>query len=128
MSDDQAKIQQELSEIQNELNTTGMSRRKFLDRLKGAGLGFGALAVAGTSAQAHTGQGAVTLNSTNEALGKIVEDAQASQAVEAGDEAPGQLAQYYYYRRYRRYGRTYYRRYVRYYRRYARYYYRRYYW
>jgi len=128
MNDDQAKIQQELSELQNELNTTGMSRRNFLDRLKGIGIGFGAVAVAGTTAaQAHTSEGAVTLKSTNTALGKIVEDTQQTTEVE-GDE-PQQTAQYYYRRFYRRYGRVYYRRYARvFYRRYARYFYRRYYW
>lgn len=128
MNDDQAKIQQELSEIQNELNTTGMSRRNFLDRLKGVGIGFGAVAVVGTTAaHAHTSEGAVKLNSTNTALGKIVEEGQPVEAAEVEGDAPAQMAQYYYRRYgrvwYRRYGRVWYRRYGRvWYRRYARYY------
>ena len=112
MSDDQAKIQQELSDIQKELNTSGMSRRVFLDRLKGIGVGFGAVAVAGTAAHAHTGDSAVGLTSTNTALGKIVEDGKVDQAAEV-EGNPEQHAQYYYrYRRYfyRRYRRFYYRR------------------
>jgi len=127
MSDDQAKIQQELNEIQKELNTTGMSRRAFLDRLKGVGVGFGAVAVVGTTAaQAHTGEGAVGLTSTNAALGKIVEDSRQGEVAEVEGDAPAQTAQYYYRRFYRRYGRVWYRRYGRVF--YRRFYYRRYYW
>ena len=107
MNDDQAKIQQELSEIQTELNTTGMSRRNFLDRLKGVGIGFGAVAVVGTTAaQAHTNESAVTLKSTNTALGKIVEESQPVEAAEVEGDAPAQISQYWY----RRYGRVWYRR------------------
>lgn len=124
MSDDQAKIQQELSEIQTELNTSGMSRRAFLDRLKGVGVGFGAVAVVGTTAaNAHTN---VNLNSTNTALGKIVEDSRQGEVAEVEGDAAAQTAQYYYRRFYRRYGRMYYRRYGRVW--YRRFYYRRYYW
>lgn len=117
MSDDQAKIQQELSEIQKELNTTGMSRRAFLDRLKGVGVGFGAVAVVGTTAaQAHTGGEAVGLTSTNAALGKIAEESKFDQAATEVEGNPEQHAQYWRYRRYwyrrfyRRYGRVFYRR------------------
>ncbi len=117
MNDEQAKIQQELSEIQSELNTTGMSRRKFLDRLKGVGLGFGAVTVVGTgAAQAHTSEGAVGLKTTNAALGKVVED-EPQAAAEVEGEQNQQEAQYYYRRRfyrpryyYRPYRRFYYRR------------------
>jgi hypothetical protein len=127
MNDDQAKIQQELSEIQNELNTTGMSRRNFLDRLKGVGLGFGAVAVVGTTAaQAHTGDNAVSLKSTNTAVGKIVEENQNQEAAEVEGDNAAQTAQYYYRRFYRRYGRVWYRRYGRVF--YRRFYYRRFGW
>ena len=114
MNDDQAKIQQELDAIQTELNTTGMSRRAFLDRLKGVGVGFGAVAVVGTTAaQAHTGEGAVGLKSTNPAVGKIVEENQTPEVAEVDGDAAMQQAQYYYRRFYRRYGRVWYRRYGR---------------
>ncbi len=123
MSDDQAKIQQELEKIQAELNTTGMSRRKFLDSLKAAGLGFGAVAVAGTAAQAHTGEGAVSVKSTNAALGRIAEESRGAEAAEVEGDPAVQTAQYYYRRFYRRYGRVWYRRYGRVF--YRRFYYRR---
>jgi hypothetical protein len=121
---DQDKTQQELENIQEELKTTGMSRRKFLNRLKVAGVGFGAFAVLGNeAAQAHTGD-AVSLNSTNPAIGNIIDDGRA-EANPEGEENT-QLAQYgrYYRRYYRRGYRRYYRRG---YRRYGRYHYRRYY-
>ena len=121
---DQDKTQQELENIQEELKTTGMSRRKFLNRLKVAGVGFGAFAVLGNeAAQAHTGD-AVSLNSTNPAIGNIIDDGRA-EANPEGEENT-QLAQYgrYYRRYYRRGYRRYYRRG---YSRYGRYHYRRYY-
>ncbi|MGE3244689.1 MAG: hypothetical protein AB7F96_02935 [Beijerinckiaceae bacterium] len=119
--DDREK-QQELLKLQEELKTTGMSRRKFLDRLKALGIGFGAAAVVGAeAAQAHTGD-AVSLQSTNAALGNIIDEGRE----QAAGEPNMQVAQYWRYRRwsYRRW----YRRYRRFYRRYRRYYYRRYYW
>jgi hypothetical protein len=119
--DDREK-QQELDKLQEELKSSGMSRRKFLDRLKAAGIGFGAFAVIGNeAAQAHTGD-AVSLNSTNPAIGNIIDEGRA-QAEEAGDERTQVAYRRYYYRGYRRY----YRRYRRFYRRYSRYYYRRFY-
>ena len=90
-----------------------MSRRVFLDRLKGVGVGFGAVAVAGTAASAHTNDTAVGLTSTNTALGKIVEEGKVDQAAAEVEGNPEQHAQYYWrYRRYfyRRYRRFYYRR------------------
>ena len=119
--DDREK-QVELEKLQEELKSSGMSRRKFLDRLKAAGIGFGAFAVIGNeAAQAHTGE-AVSLNSTNPAIGNIIDEGRA-QAEEEGDERTQVAYGRYYYRRYRRY----YRRYRRFYRRYSRYYYNRYY-
>ncbi len=123
MNDEQAKIQQELSEIQTELNTKGMSRRNFLDRLKGVGIGFGAVAVVGTTAaQAHTNEGSVGLKTTNAALGKVVEDSQ-QEAAEVEGEHNQQEAQYYYRRRYFYRPRYFYRRYRRFF--YRRFFYRR---
>ena len=119
--DDREK-QQELEKLQEELKSSGMSRRKFLDRLKAAGIGFGAFAVIGNeAAQAHTGE-AVSLNSTNPAIGNIIDEGRA-QAEEEGDERTQVAYRRYYYRRYYRR----YRRYRRFYRRYSRYYYRRFY-
>lgn len=127
MNDDREKTQQELAALENELKTTGMSRRKFLDRLKALGLGFGAAAVAGSAASAHTGD-VVGLTTSNPALGKILEEGQQGAQTEGEEDPSMQTAQYYYRRFYRRYGRVYYRRYGRvFYRRYGRVYYRRYY-
>ncbi|MBM3607769.1 MAG: hypothetical protein FJX29_04825 [Alphaproteobacteria bacterium] len=124
MSDDREKTQQELAALENELKTTGMSRRKFLDRLKGIGLGLGAVAATGAAASAHTGS--VDIKTTNPALGKILEEN--TESAQGEGEENAQTAQYYYRRFYRRYGRVYYRRYGRvFYRRYGRVYYRRFY-
>jgi hypothetical protein len=120
--DDREK-QQELEKLLEELKSSGMSRRKFLDRLKAAGIGFGAFAVIGNeAAQAHTGE-AVSLNSTNPAIGNIIDEGRA-QAEEEGDERTQVAYRRYYYRRYYRRYRRFYRRF---YRRYSRYYYRRFY-
>ncbi|MCC2097458.1 MAG: hypothetical protein KDJ29_11240 [Hyphomicrobiales bacterium] len=124
--DDREK-QQELEKLQEELKSSGLSRRKFLDRLKAAGIGFGAFAVLGNeAAQAHTGE-AVSLNSSNPAIGNIIDEGR-EQAAEGEDERTQVAYRRYYYRRYyRRYRRYYYRRYGRhyyrrYYRRYGRFY------
>jgi len=123
--DENDKTQQELEKIQDELVTKGMSRRKFLNRLKAAGVGFGAFAVLGNeAAKASTGD-AVSLQSTNPAIDGIIED---SRAQNENGEGETEVAQYYrYYRRgYRRYYRRGYRRYYGRYRRYYRRYYGRY--
>ncbi len=117
MSDDK-KVQQELTAIQAELTSGGLSRRSFLDRLKGIGLGFGAVAAGATAAQAHTGE-AVSLKTTNAALGKVLEDSQEAADVE-GDENQQQAWHGGPHFRYRRF---FYRRFI--YRRYARFFYRR---
>lgn len=124
MSVDQTEAQHELEKIQTELNTTGMSRRKFLVALKASGLGFGAIAVSGTSARAHTDEGTVYLKSTNAVLGNIAEENRAQEATDVENDPAMQTAQYYYRRFYRRYGRVWYRRYSRVF--YRRFYYRRY--
>lgn len=115
--DDREKTQTELDKIQQELKTSGLSRRKFLDRLKALGIGFGAVAVVGSeAAQAHTGD-AVSLQSTNKAIGDIIDDGRE----QAAQDPNAKVAQYYY-RRYRRF----YQRYRRYFR-YRRHFYRRFY-
>ncbi len=123
--DDREKTQQELDKIQQELKTSGLSRRKFLDRLKAIGVGFGAAAVVGAeAANAATGD-IVSLQSSNKAIGSIVDEGRE----QAAQDPNTKVAQYYYrryrrfYRRYRRYFR--YRRhfYRRFYRRYRRFYY-----
>ncbi len=135
MGDHLDKKQQELKEIQDELQTKGLSRRKFLNRLQAVGVGFGAAFVMGVRNADALGapDPGVNLTSTNPALDDIIAEGRGP----AGDELdadgkPIQLAQYArYYRRgysrgYARYGR--YGRYARYYQRYNRYarYYQRY--
>lgn len=125
--DEQDKKRQELESIQEELKTTGMSRRKFLNRLKVAGVGFGTFAVLGNeAANAHTGN-AVSLQSSNDAIGGIIDDGRAQSAEGEGDENTKVAYRRYYRRYYRRGYRRYYSRYRRYYRRYSRYNYRRFY-
>jgi hypothetical protein len=129
------KKQQELKEIQDELQTSGLSRRKFLNRLQAVGVGFGAAFVMGVkNADALSApESGVNLTSTNPALGDIIAEGRQNPMGDEldADGKPVQLAQYarYYrrgYARYGRYGR--YARYARYYQRYARYarYYQRY--
>lgn len=120
MSNDFDSKQEELKKLQAELNTTGMSRRKFLDRLAAIGIGFGAAAALGKSAEAReVPETSVSIGSTNPTVGGIVRDGQPE------GETPDGLTRVAYrrfYRRfYRRYGR-FYRRYARFYRRYARFY------
>jgi hypothetical protein len=126
MSDEQDNKKQELQRIQDELKQGGVSRRHFLDRMKGIGVGFGAAFLLGMKqADAHLAPG-VNVKSTNPAIDDIAKDAQAA---EPQDHEPhGQnLQEARYFRVYRRYYR-YYHRYHRYYSRYSRYarYYRRY--
>jgi hypothetical protein len=141
MGDHLDKKQQELKEIQDELQTKGLSRRKFLNRLQAVGVGFGAAFVLGVNNADARGNAEAGLNvaSTNPALDDIIAEGRDSGvdvspdgAVDA-DGNPVQLAQYGrgYYRGYRRgyarYARGYaryargYARYARYYQRYNRY-------
>jgi hypothetical protein len=120
MSDQLDKRQSDVKELQADLNAKRLSRRSFLDRLKGIGVGFGAAAaLVGTEAHASAGRdGEVVLKSTNGALENIVKDAPETHAT--GEEKPIQVA--YYRRFYRRgYARFFYRRgYSRFYRRFYR--------
>ena len=121
MSNESDKKQQELKHLQDALKDGTVSRRIFLDRMKGLGVGFGAAFLLGMKeADAALVDSGVKVKSTNPAIDKIVQDGQTEQALDDPD-ANTQVAQYFrvYRRGYRRY-RRYYRRYRRYYRRYAR--------
>jgi hypothetical protein len=145
MSDDLDKKQEELKKIQEELKEKGLSRRKFLDRLKGAGVGFGAAFVLGANnADARDAADAVSVKSTNPALDGILEEAKQAQLDESSenqkvqtregkvdpDDPLSHMAYRRFYRRgYRRFYRRGYRRfwYRRFYRRGYRRFYRRFY-
>lgn len=143
MSDDLDKKQEELKKIQEELKETGLSRRNFIDRLKGLGVGFGAAFVLGSSnADARDEKGAVSVKSTNPAVDDILEEAKEAQLDESGESQEVQAGEgkvnpddplshmayrRFYRRRYRRFYRRGYRRfwYRRFYRRRYRRFYRR---
>jgi hypothetical protein len=118
--------QEELKRIEESLKNGGMSRRKFLDRMKAVGVGFGAaflLGIKDANALAPP-DGGVNVTSTNPAVDEILAESQEEQAAAADAEGPDALSGQ---RRYRRgYYRRWYRRYARWYRRYGRYYRRRY--
>ncbi len=111
--------QNEIADLQQELKTSGLSRRGFLDRLKALGIGFGAAGAIGADASARESlDKAVTLKSTNPALdGIITEGREDAKAVD-----PERIQTAQYWRRYRRFYRRGYRRYFyrRFYRRYGR--------
>ena len=115
----------EIANLQNDLKTSGLSRRNFLDRLKALGIGFGAAGAIGADAQARESMDkAVTLSSTNPALDGIITEGR--EDAKAADPDRVQTAQYF--RGYRRFYRRGYRRffYRRFYRRgYRRFFYRR---
>jgi hypothetical protein len=146
MSDDLDKKQEELKKIQEDLKETGLSRRNFLDRLKGVGVGFGAAFVLGSNkadARDATDAG-LSVKSTNPALDGILEEAKQAQLDEGSenqkvqaregkvdpDDPLSHMAYRRFYRRgYRRFYRRGYRRfwYRRFYRRGYRRFYRRFY-
>lgn len=69
-------IREQADEIQKELNAKGLSRRGFLDRLKGLGVGFGAayvLGIKGAEAGVRADE-VVSLGSTNTTLNGIIEE------------------------------------------------------
>lgn len=121
---DEANKTTEIAGLQQDLNVSGLSRRRFLDRLKALGVGFGAASAVGVSvasARESTDQ-AVTLKSTNPALdGIVTEGREAARPAGAGEDRI-QTAQMFYRRFfYRRgYRRFFYRRYARFFRRYRR--------
>ena len=120
---DGRETRRQAHELQKELNTEGLSRRAFLDRLKVLGVGFGAAYVLGVKAAdaAARSDEMVSLKSTNPALNSIIKEGRHDLGDPAvGEEGDGprlQTAQYY--GRYGRYGRVY-GRYARGYARYAR--------
>lgn len=127
MSDELDKREQAAKDLQSELNTTGLSRRGLLDRLKALGIGFGAASAVGVlGTKGAEAAPSMSISSTNAALNGIIQDSpgaemQAGEGAETGEPQIEQ-AQFYYrrfvYRRffYRRYSRFFYRRF-RYYRR-----------
>jgi hypothetical protein len=125
------ELQAELKRLQEELKR-GLSRRNFLGRLKGAGVGFGAAFVLGVDkAAALTDVAAgVNVKSTNPAVDGILTEGAKDQAngakAPAGKEPLTRLAYRRFFRRfYRRgYRRFFYRRF---YGRYRRFFYRRFY-
>ena len=111
----------EISGLQQDLKTKGLSRRNFLDRVKALGLGFGAAGTMGAAASAREATDkTVTLKSTNPAVDNIVTEGR-----EELNRTPGageKVAQFFYrrYRRffiYRRYRRFFFYRRFRFYRR-----------
>jgi hypothetical protein len=124
MSDESNNKQQELQRVQNELKNGGVSRRRFLDSMKGLGVGFGAAFLLGIK-ESHASRldPSVSVKSTNPAIDDIVKDGQAAQeAASAPENAEKNLQLAQYFRVYRRGYRRFYRRYHRYYSRYARFY------
>ena len=113
MNDESSHNRPDITDIAKELSAGKLSRRGLVERLKVAGLGFGAafaLGVAGAHAAAAPDT-AVTLTSTNAALNSIIQAPQ-SPAVAIGKP----LQQEAYYRRFFR--RFYHRIYMRHYGRY----------
>jgi hypothetical protein len=123
MSDDSDKKQLELKHVQDALKKGVVSRRSFLDRMKGIGVGFGAAFLLGMKEADAALNSGVNVASTHPAVDDIVKEGQAQQVIgDPKDTDPKlQMAQYLrvYRRGYRRYGR-FYRRYARFYRRYGR--------
>ena len=116
MSDDRTNHPQDVAALQADLNTKGLSRRKFLDRLKALGVGFGAAAaIAGEASAREASDKVATLKSTNPALDGIVTEGRQEARPAAGDDERVQVAQFFYrrfrgYRRFFRYRRFFYRR------------------
>lgn len=121
MSDESDNKQQELQHLQDALKQGTVSRRSFLDRMKGLGVGFGAAFLLGMKEADAAVDSSINVKSTNPAIDNIVKEGQEAQALEQDPDAENmQVAQYF--RSYRRGYRRFYRRYRRYYRRYRRYY------
>jgi hypothetical protein len=80
MSDESNNKRQELQRVQDELKNGGVSRRNFLDRMKGLGVGFGAAFLLGIK-ESHASRldPSVSVKSTNPAIDDIVKDGQAAQ-------------------------------------------------
>jgi hypothetical protein len=97
-----------LNEITQDINSSRLSRRGLLNRLKGMGVAFGAAVMLGVKeSEAHNGPAATArLKSTNNALNDIIEEGAQAHPGE-GEERPVQTA---YFRVFRRFYRRFYRR------------------
>jgi hypothetical protein len=109
MNDESTANQVNVDAIAKELTGGRLSRRGLVERLKGVGLGFGAVLALGVAgAQAATApDAAVTVKSANPAINSIIQ--QAPQAPVAGATTTQQVA--WYHRFFRRYFTRYYNRY-----------------
>jgi hypothetical protein len=99
------EIQNKQNEIQAELNSAGVSRRGFIDRVKALGFGFGAAAALGVeAAQAHNASDtSLSLKSTNPALDSIINEGGEQQGnAEQGEK---KIQEAWYRRFYRRFYR-----------------------
>jgi hypothetical protein len=77
MSNELGKKLDELKSIQDELVGSGLSRRRFLDRLKAVGLGFGAAMVLGIrESDALAAIEPVSIKSTNSAVDTVMTEGQ----------------------------------------------------
>ena len=98
-----------LSEITQDINSSRLSRRGLLGRLKGLGVAFGAAVMLGVKeSDAHNGPAATArLKSTNNALNDIIEEGAQAHPGGEGEERPVQSA---FYRVFRRFYRRFFRR------------------
>lgn len=131
------ELQAELKRLQEELKQ-GLSRRNFLGRLKGAGVGFGAAFVLGVNKAAALNEldPNVSVDSTNPAVAEILAEGAKEKLIEGAKDPGGKVdpADPMTHMAYRRFFRRWYRRgyrrffYRRFYRRgYRRFFYRRWY-
>ena len=95
MAGDLDKKQSELKAIQEELNTTGLSRRNFLDRLAAVGVGFGAAFVLGIrdGNALPSPDAGVSVTSTNPAVDEVLKDGPIEAESVDPDGAPIETAQ-----------------------------------
>ena len=87
MSDESDNNRQELQRVQNELKKGGLSRRRFLDSMKGLGVGFGAAFLLGMNKADAAANAGVQVKSTNPAIDHIVEEGQAQQPHDTAEGA-----------------------------------------
>lgn len=92
----------EKKQIQDELNTAGVSRRGFMDRIKALGVGFGAAAALGVEgATARTASDAtVSLSSTNPALDTIINENRAEAPAKGDKKVQEAWFRRWWYRRF----------------------------
>jgi hypothetical protein len=124
------ELQAELKRLQEELKQ-GLSRRNFLGRLKGAGVGFGAAFVLGVDKAAALSEpdAGVSVKSTNPAVDEILAEGAKDQMIEGAQDPAGKVDpndpmthKAWYRRFFRRFYRRGYRRFF-----YRRFFYRRFY-